>query len=73
MQSVSLQDTLSTGQIKIGGFYDECSLHLPADSMLIVAFAGFNIEQAVIYKVAIKTLNQDTKGRTRKCFMELEF
>ena len=44
-----------------------------ANSMLVIAFAGLNIEQAVIYKVAMKTLNQDTKGRAGKCFMELEF
>tara|TARA_B100001750_G_scaffold229583_1_gene225123 strand:- start:276 stop:461 length:186 start_codon:yes stop_codon:yes gene_type:complete len=35
---------------KIGGFYAECSLHYPANSMLVIAFAGLNIEQAVIYK-----------------------
>ena len=31
-------------------FKNECSLHLPANSMLVIANAGFNIEQAVIYK-----------------------
>ena len=41
--------------------------------MLVIAFAGLNIEQAVIYKVVMKTLNQDTKGRARRCFMELGF
>ena len=52
---------------------NECYLDSLANSMLVIAFAGLNIEQAVIYKVAMKTLNQDTKGRARKCFMELEF
>ena len=41
--------------------------------MLVLANAESNMDMAVIYKVAMKTLNQDTKGRARKCFMELEF
>ena len=27
---------------------NECSLYFPADSMLVIAFAGLNIEQAEI-------------------------
>ena len=54
-------------------FKNEYALHSTANSMLVIAFAGLNIEQAEIYQVAMKTLNQDTTGRTRRCFMELGF
>jgi hypothetical protein len=70
---VDSQDRLGTGEIKIVQLNNEYDLRFTANSMLVIAFAGLNIEQAVIYKVAMKTLNQDKKGRARKCFMELEF
>jgi len=31
-------------------FKNECSFYFSANSMLVLAFAGLNIEQAVIYK-----------------------
>jgi len=45
---VDLQDRLGTGEIETVRFKNEYDLHFTANSILVNAYAGFNIEQAVI-------------------------
>ena len=48
---VDLQDRLGTRKIKRVQLNNEYDLQLTANSMLVNASAGFNIEQAVIEKI----------------------
>ena len=52
---VNLQDSLCTGEIETVQLNNEYDLHSTANSMLVNASAGFNIEQAVIKNDPVKT------------------
>ena len=45
---VNLQDRLGTGEIKIVQFNNEYDLRFTANSMLVNASAGFNMDMTVI-------------------------
>ena len=45
---VNLQDRLGTGEISVVTFNNEYSLRFTANSMLVNASAGFNMDMAVI-------------------------
>ena len=48
---VNLQDRLGTGEIKIVQFNNEYDLRFTANSMLVNASAGLNMDMAVIQKI----------------------
>ena len=45
---VDLQDRLGTGEISVVTFNNEYDLQITANSMLVNAYAGFNMDMAVI-------------------------
>ena len=55
---VDLQDRLGTGEISVVTFNNEYSLHFTANSMLVNAAAGFNIER-IVKKRSYEKLNHN--------------